>query len=199
MPEVLVDGVVYVPRASIPQLADDRLIRCLESLIEIQYFNIEHKNRAIAWNALHALSPELAQLASDNPQAAYDRVNSLSADRRREPASTDAINPPRFSREDMLSMVPVCISDMKHSTDSHRKEISNRNIQYALYHHVIRSLYDENTFLHHEKEPSSFRVGTFVKGYVRDIWDYLGQAYDLIHAEDFVSDHQDLIAEGLTS
>mgnify|MGYP005686023185 CR=1 FL=1 len=77
MPEVIVDGVVYVPRASIPPLNDERLIRCLQSLMALQYFNVQHKNRAIAWNALDALSPELAQLAADNPQAAYDRVEAL--------------------------------------------------------------------------------------------------------------------------
>ncbi len=47
----------------------------LESLTEIQYFSeCEHKHRAWAWNALHALDPELADLSADNPKAAFDKV-----------------------------------------------------------------------------------------------------------------------------
>jgi hypothetical protein len=78
--EVLIDGVAYVPRAEIPALTDERLQEALRYLTEIQYFNIEHKNRAVAWNALKALAPELAQLASDNPKAAYDRVRANDPD-----------------------------------------------------------------------------------------------------------------------
>ncbi len=35
--KVVIDGVEYVPRAEVPELADERLKQCLESLIEIQY------------------------------------------------------------------------------------------------------------------------------------------------------------------
>lgn len=74
--KVIIDGVEYVPRAEIPELTDDRLKRCLESLTEIQYFHeCEHKHRAWAWDALNALAPELAQLASDNAKAAFDRIH----------------------------------------------------------------------------------------------------------------------------
>ena len=73
--KVIIDGVEYVPRASVPALTDERLKRCLQSLTEIQYFSdCPHKHKAWAWDALNALSPELAQLASDNPEAAFDRV-----------------------------------------------------------------------------------------------------------------------------
>jgi hypothetical protein len=73
MTKVIIDGVEYVPKAEILPLNDERLQSCLESLTEIQYFN--HKCRAVAWNALNALSPELARLAADNPEAAYTRVH----------------------------------------------------------------------------------------------------------------------------
>lgn len=74
MPSVIIDGVEYVPKAEIPEITDARLQDCLESLTEIQYFsNMTHKHRAIAWNALHALAPELAKLP---PEVAYDRVRS---------------------------------------------------------------------------------------------------------------------------
>lgn len=76
MPHVVIDGVEYVPRASIPPLTDDALHRCLRELVNIQYFReCSHKHRAWAWDALNALAPELAQLAADNPEAAYARLN----------------------------------------------------------------------------------------------------------------------------
>ena len=78
--DVMIDGVVYVPRAEIPALNDDRLKRALHHLTAIQYFDETHKNRAIAWDALNALSPELAQLAAVDPEAAYDRVRHFDSD-----------------------------------------------------------------------------------------------------------------------
>lgn len=75
MPKVIIDSVEYVPKAEIQPLNDERLQRCLEELTSIQYFNEKHKNRAVAWDALYALSPELARLAADNPQAAYERIH----------------------------------------------------------------------------------------------------------------------------
>lgn len=75
MPTVLIDGVEYVPRAEVPALTDERLLNALKSLTEIQYFaECRHKHRAWAWEALNALAPELAQLAAESPQAAFDRV-----------------------------------------------------------------------------------------------------------------------------
>jgi hypothetical protein len=71
---VIIDGVVYVPRAEIPEITDDSIQQALMALTEIQYFNVEHKSRAIAWNALKALAPELAELAAKDPEAAYKRV-----------------------------------------------------------------------------------------------------------------------------
>lgn len=76
MPTVLIDGVEYVPKAEVLPITDERLQRCLESLTEIQYFNDQkHKHRAWAWDALNALSPDLAKLAADNPSAAFDRIH----------------------------------------------------------------------------------------------------------------------------
>lgn len=76
MPRVIIDGVEHVPRAEIPPLTDDALHRCLRELVSIQFFpECKHKHRAWAWDALNALAPELAQLAADNPRAAYERLN----------------------------------------------------------------------------------------------------------------------------
>lgn len=75
MPTVMIDGIEYIPRAEVPELTDARLKSALEELVAIQYFKETHKAIPQAWNALHALAPELANLAADNPKAAYDRIH----------------------------------------------------------------------------------------------------------------------------
>jgi hypothetical protein len=72
---VLIDGVEYVPRAEVPELTDERLRAALERLVAIQYFRQSHKAIAHAWEVLHALAPELAQLAADDSRAAYERMH----------------------------------------------------------------------------------------------------------------------------
>lgn len=75
MPCVLIDGIEYVPRAEVPELTDARLKRALEELVSIQYFREHHKAVAQAWDVLHALAPDLAELASRDPHAAYERIH----------------------------------------------------------------------------------------------------------------------------
>lgn len=75
MPSVIIDGIEYVPRAEIPNLTDARLQDALEELVSIQYFKQQHKAVAQAWNVLNALAPELAELSSRDPKAAFDRVH----------------------------------------------------------------------------------------------------------------------------
>ena len=72
--EVWVNGVEYVPKASIPELTDERLKDALKQLVSMQYFKIQHKAIPQAWDVLNALAPELAQLAADDPHAAYVRI-----------------------------------------------------------------------------------------------------------------------------
>lgn len=73
---VIIDGVEYVPRGEVPELTDERLERCLAELTAIQYFSGQtHKHRATAWDALNALAPEIAELCSIDPQAAFDRFH----------------------------------------------------------------------------------------------------------------------------
>jgi len=76
MPRVIINGIEYVPRAEIPAITDKGMQELLESLTEIQYFSeCSHKHRSWAWDALNAIAPELAKLAGDNPQAAYERIH----------------------------------------------------------------------------------------------------------------------------
>lgn len=74
MPTVIIDGIEYVPRAEVPPLTDERLRCALKKLVSMQYFRESHKALAQAWDVLNILAPELAQLAADNPDAAYERM-----------------------------------------------------------------------------------------------------------------------------
>lgn len=75
---VIIDGVRYVPAGEVPPITDERLKHALESLTEIQYFSDqEHKHRAWAWDALNALAPEIAKMASQDSKAAFDRIHGM--------------------------------------------------------------------------------------------------------------------------
>jgi hypothetical protein len=72
MNTILVNGVEYVQKSDIKQAEDTRIQDCLEVLTEMRYFNQQHKMKGLAWNAIHALSPELATL---DERAAYKRIH----------------------------------------------------------------------------------------------------------------------------
>lgn len=98
-----------------------------------------------------------------------------------------------FTREEMFRILPVVLSDLKHSMEPERRVRNNANIRRSLYFHVIREMYGDTRFKH--KEPvEAYREGMFIKGYVRDVWSYLDEAYDLIHGTDFERDFADLIS-----
>jgi len=52
--------------------ARNAINECLQTLTEMRYFKENHKMQKLAWNAIHALSPELAALNADE---AYSRVH----------------------------------------------------------------------------------------------------------------------------
>lgn len=53
--------------------AQTKMNACLAELVSIQYFDDQkHKHRAWAWDAIDAVDPDLAQLCSDDPKAAFD-------------------------------------------------------------------------------------------------------------------------------
>lgn len=63
--KVIIDDVEYVPKADVPPITDERLREALKHLTAIQYFDMPHKHRAWAWDALDALAPELTKLPPD--------------------------------------------------------------------------------------------------------------------------------------
>lgn len=72
MPQIFIDGIEYVPKTEIQELDDKRLQGVLEVLTEMRYFNQSHKMKGLAWNAINALSPELAKL---DEKTAYERIH----------------------------------------------------------------------------------------------------------------------------
>jgi hypothetical protein len=94
----------------------------------------------------------------------------------------------KITQEEIEKLLPVIVSDLKHHNDPYRRKISNENIKRDLYHKVILSISDKENFWHEEKEnDGTGRMGLFIKGYVRDVWEYLEDAYDLIHNQNFVN------------
>ncbi|MDF8330527.1 MULTISPECIES: hypothetical protein [Aeromonas] len=75
MPRVVIDDIEYVPRAEIPPLVNETLTKALKELVSLYYFEDWHKARGRVWNAIEYLSPELAELVSNNPLAAYERLS----------------------------------------------------------------------------------------------------------------------------
>jgi len=76
IPKVVVDGIEYIPNFNVKKIQDDAISNCLKELVSLQYFNEEHKNRAVAWDALNALNPKLANICSEDPNKAYNLINS---------------------------------------------------------------------------------------------------------------------------
>lgn len=77
MTTVVIDGIEYVPKASVEPISDKALQECIRELVSIQYFNDQsHKHRAWAWDALNAIAPNIANLCSQNASAAFDLMNS---------------------------------------------------------------------------------------------------------------------------
>lgn len=71
--DVIIDGVAYVPKAEVPALTDASLKSCLAELTSIQYFpECSNKHRAWAWDAINAIAPDIAELCSNDSQAAFD-------------------------------------------------------------------------------------------------------------------------------
>ncbi len=75
MTHVVIDGIEYVPKAEIPPLADDKLTDALKELVSLYYFGDWHKAKCRVWEAIKSLAPELAELVSDDPDAAYHRLS----------------------------------------------------------------------------------------------------------------------------
>jgi hypothetical protein len=71
-PVVTIGSIKYIPKEnSSLDTYPESIVRCLKELVSLQYFNIKHKNRAVAWDALNALHPEMAELCAKDVSKAY--------------------------------------------------------------------------------------------------------------------------------
>lgn len=73
--KVVIDGVEYVPKAEIPEPTNQVLESAIRQLVGIHYLNETHKLRPHVWAVLDTLAPEIAQLLSQDPAAAYRRLH----------------------------------------------------------------------------------------------------------------------------
>lgn len=80
MPRVVIDGVEYVPKVEIPPITDESVQECLEVLTSMRYFNEQHKMKALAYDAIFALSPDLARLANESDTKAYEFIHGTEED-----------------------------------------------------------------------------------------------------------------------
>lgn len=73
---VVIDGVEYAPKVEFKPPTDKAINGCLKALTEIIYFP-ECSNKHISWafDALNSINPELAEIASDDPRAAFIAVH----------------------------------------------------------------------------------------------------------------------------
>lgn len=93
--------------------------------------------------------------------------------------------PKRYTRREMLRHLPAAVSDICHD----RQVPSQELISEYLYNSAIRATFSRERFFFEEKcAGESSRVGLFIKGYVRDVWDYLKESYRIIHGADLMKE-----------
>lgn len=70
--KVFIDGVEYAPKVDLSEIKDDKVLECLKVLTSMRYFEQNHKMMGNTYEAIAALSPELAELP---PKEAYDLIH----------------------------------------------------------------------------------------------------------------------------
>lgn len=72
--EVLIDGIKYVPQATIQQVGDEVMRQALRELLSLHYFGNWHKAQGVTSEVIALLSPELAAVMDVDIGAAFKRV-----------------------------------------------------------------------------------------------------------------------------
>lgn len=73
--EVLIDGIKYVPQATIQPVDDETMRRALHMLVSLHYFGNWHKAQGATGEVIALLSPELAKVMDVDVGAAFKRVS----------------------------------------------------------------------------------------------------------------------------
>ena len=74
--EVMIDGIKYVPQATIKPTDDETLRAALHELVALHYFGEWHKARGITGLVIEMLSPELSKVMDADIGAAFERTSS---------------------------------------------------------------------------------------------------------------------------
>ena len=93
-------------------------------------------------------------------------------------------------KEEIAKQLPIVLSDLDHEALPGDRLRTNANIRRRLYRNVILGLLPK---FKHVEPLESGGEGIFIKGYVRDVWEYLETYYDVIHAMDFEPDRTGMI------
>lgn len=86
-----------------------------------------------------------------------------------------------FEKEDIKRYLPAVISDLKHETNPELRQVNPDNIKRLLYGIAIRGMIEEDMGDFYYLKDNNM----FIKGYVRDIWEYLQTSYNNIHNFDY--------------
>lgn len=89
MHTVLIDGIEYVPKNMVQSPSEKKILLAMKELVSIHYFDESRKAKALSWNALHTMSPELADLTSDDPSKAWEYINLLLKEIEQDAIKTD--------------------------------------------------------------------------------------------------------------
>lgn len=72
--EVMIDGIKYVPQATIQPTDDATLRAALHELVSLHYFGQWHKAQGVTGLVIEMLSPELSKVMDADIGAAFERT-----------------------------------------------------------------------------------------------------------------------------
>ena len=72
--EVMIDGIKYVPQATIQPTDDATLRAALHELVSLHYFGNWHKAQGVTGLVIEMLSPELSKVMEADIGAAFERT-----------------------------------------------------------------------------------------------------------------------------
>lgn len=73
--EVMIDGIKYVPQATIQPTDDATLRAALHELVSLHYFGQWHKAQGVTGLVIEMLSPELSKVMDVDIGAAFERTS----------------------------------------------------------------------------------------------------------------------------
>jgi len=63
---VMINGIEYVPKVEVKPMTDLVTANVLKVLTEMRYFGQSHKMHSLAYDAIYAISPDLANMDPDD-------------------------------------------------------------------------------------------------------------------------------------